>query len=108
MFNACRVPRKGEDSYKIYDPALNTHAIVAVNGKFYSIDFVEKESGEPLPLKVLEDRLQQCVEMSKSGPSMPMLGYLTSDDRDICADARESLLRAGGSKMEEALKVLES
>ncbi len=108
MFNACRVPRKGEDTYKIYDPSLNTHAVVAVNGKFYSFDFVEKETGEALPVEVLEDRLQQCVEMSKSGPSLPMLGYLTSDNRDICAEARESLLRAGGSKMEEALKVLES
>mmetsp|Transcript_10526 Transcript_10526/g.17405 ORF Transcript_10526/g.17405 Transcript_10526/m.17405 type:complete len:694 (-) Transcript_10526:10-2091(-) len=108
MFNACRVPRKGEDTYKIYDPALNTHVIVAVNGKFYSFDFVEKESGEALPLEVLEDRLQECVDMSQSGPSLPMLGYLTSDNRDICADARDALLRAGGSKMEEALKVLES
>ena len=108
MFHACRVPRKDEDTYKIYDPSLNTHAIVAVNGKFYSFDFVEKSSGEPLPLGVLEDRLQQCVEMSKSDSSLPMLGYLTSDDRDICANAREELLRVGGFKMENALKVLES
>lgn len=108
MFNACRVPRKDEDSYKIYDPSLNSHAVVAVNGKFYSFDFVEKGTGEALPLEVLEDRLQQCVEMSKSGPSLPMIGYLTSDNRDICAETRESLLRVGGSRMEEALQVLES
>lgn len=108
MFNACRVPRKDEDTYRIYDPSLNTHAIVAVNGKFYSFDFVEKRTGEALPLEVIEDRLHQCVEMSKDGPSLPMLGYLTSDNRDICAEARNALLRAGGSKMEDALKVLES
>lgn len=108
MFNACRVPRKGEDTYKIYDPALNSHVIVAVGGQFYSFDFVEKESGEPLPLEVIEERLQKCVEMSEGGTPLPMLGYLTSDDRDKCAEAREELLRVGGSKMEEALNLLES
>lgn len=108
MFNACRVPRKDDDTYRIYDPALNSHIIVACGGKFYSFDFVEKSSGEPLPLNVIEERLQQCVEMSKGGPALPMLGYLTSDDRDKCAEAREELLRVGGSKMEDALEVLES
>lgn len=110
MFNACRVPRKDEDTYKIYDPSLNSHVIVACGGQFYSIDFVEKDSGEPLPLEVIEDRLQTCVEMSNGsvGSSLPMLGYLTSDNRDKCAEARAELLRVGGTKMEEALKVLES
>ena len=109
MFNACRVPRKDEDTYKIYDPSLNSHVIVACGGKFYSFDFVEKGTGEPLPLDVIEERLQKCVEMSKNSPSdLPMLGYLTSDDRDKCAEAREELLRVGGSKMERALELLES
>ena len=109
MFNACRVPRKDEDTYKIYDPSLNSHVIVACGGKFYSFDFVEKGTGEPLPLDVIEERLQKCVEMSKNSTSdLPMLGYLTSDDRDKCAEAREELLRVGGSKMEKALEVLES
>ena len=29
MFNACRIPRKDADTYRIYDPSLNTHVIVA-------------------------------------------------------------------------------
>ncbi|KAL3823254.1 hypothetical protein ACHAXA_011099 [Cyclostephanos tholiformis] len=108
MFNACRIPRKGEDSYRIYDPSLSSHVVVACGGRFFSFDFVEKETGEPLPLRVMEERLQKCVEMSVGGPSLPMLGYLTSDDRDRCAEARNELIRVGGSKMEEALRVLES
>ncbi|KAL9190955.1 hypothetical protein ACHAXT_000661 [Thalassiosira profunda] len=108
MFNACRVPRKDEDSYRIYDPSLNSHVIVACGGKFYSFDFVEEGTGEPLPLEVIEERLQKCVELSKGGPALPMLGYLTSDNRDNCAEARDELLRVGGAKMAEALKVLES
>ena len=108
MFNACRIPRKGDDTYRIYDPALTSHVVVACGGRFFSFDFVEKETGEPLPLHVMEERLQKCVEKSVDGPSLPMLGYLTSDDRDVCAEAREELLRVGGSKMEAALKILES
>ena len=107
MFNACRIPRKEQDTYRIYDPALNTHVIVACGGQFYSFDFVN-EDGDPLPISVLEDRLQQCVELSKEGTTLPFLGYLTSDDRDNCAEAREELIRVGGVKMEKALKVLES
>eukprot|EP00970_Alexandrium_tamarense_P018651 scaffold13358_cov198-Alexandrium_tamarense.AAC.14 len=110
MFNACRVPRKDQDSYRIYDPALNTHVIVACGGKFYSFDFLD-ESGEPLGLEVIEERLQKCVEMSKSGGGVSnelMLGYLTSDDRDKCAESRAELIRVGGAKMENALEKLES
>lgn len=108
MFNACRVPRKDEDTYRIYDPSLNSHVVVACGGKFYSFDFVEKDTGAPLPLDVIEDRLKHCVALSKSGAQLPMLGYLTSDNRDTCAEAREELLRAGGVKMEKALELLES
>mmetsp|Transcript_5013 Transcript_5013/g.10309 ORF Transcript_5013/g.10309 Transcript_5013/m.10309 type:complete len:714 (+) Transcript_5013:38-2179(+) len=111
MFNACRIPRKNEDTYRIYDPSLHSHVIVAVGGRFYSLDFMEKDgSGEPLPLEVIEARLAKCVELSKKsgGGDLPLLGYLTSDNRDTWAEAREELIRVGGVKMEEALKVLES
>ncbi|KAL7553805.1 hypothetical protein ACHAWF_017132 [Thalassiosira exigua] len=108
MFNACRVPRKDEDAYRIYDPSRHTHAIVACGGKFYSFDFVEEGSGAPLPLEGIKERLQKCVKLSNGGPPAPMLGYLTSDDRGKCAEAREELLRVGGSNAEEALELLES
>eukprot|EP00804_Cyclotella_cryptica_P024825 CCRYP_001770-RA/>CCRYP_001770-RA protein AED:0.34 eAED:0.34 QI:323/1/1/1/0.8/0.66/6/2282/674 len=108
MFNACRIPRKEQDTYRIYDPALHRHVIVACGGQFYSFDFVD-ENGDPLPLPILEDRLQRCVELSRGeGMKLPMLGYLTSDNRDQCAEAREELIRVGGKKMERALGVLES
>ncbi|KAL7478282.1 hypothetical protein ACHAW6_004054 [Cyclotella cf. meneghiniana] len=108
MFNACRIPRKEQDTYRIYDPALHRHVIVACGGQFYSFDFVD-ENGDPLPVRVLEDRLQRCVELSRGGGmKLPMLGYLTSDNRDLCAEAREELIRVGGERMERALELLES
>jgi len=112
MFHACRVPKKVEDTYKIYDPSKYEHAVVAVGGRFYSFDFVDGATGKAFPLGVIEDRLQRCVEMASesgsAGTEVPMLGYLTSDDRDSWADARDELIRVGGAKMERALEVLES
>ncbi len=40
--------------------------------------------------------------------SLPMMGYLTRNNQDTCAEAREELLHNGGKKMECALEVLES
>lgn len=110
MFNSCRVPRREQDTYRMYDPSLHTHCVVACRGQFFAVDFIDKETGDPLPLHVLEDRLQKCVELAQdpTKPDVPTLGWLTSSDRDSWADARDELLRAGGEKMERALSTLES
>ena len=109
MFNACRVPHREQDTYRIYDPSLYQHVIVAYNGNFFSFDFVNKETGDPLPLDLIEDKLQRCIDVAREHHSNdPQLGWLTSSDRDSWADAREELLRVGGMKMESALTKLES
>jgi carnitine O-acetyltransferase len=110
MFNACRIPRRDQDSYRMYDPSLNTHCIVARKGHFFAVDFVD-DHGDPLPLAVLERRLQRVIEHAdeaEGSNDVPMLGWLTSCNRDSWADARDELIRAGGSKMEQALARLES
>lgn len=109
VFNACRVPHKGEDTYRLYDPSRYTHCVVACKGNFYAFDFVD-DDGEPLPLDVIEDNLYKCVEFAKSddGSSGPKIGWFTSSDRDSWADARQELLRVGGDNMNEALEKLES
>ena len=112
MFNACRIPRRERDTYRIYDPSAHSHVIVACRGRFFAFDFADRETGAPLPLAVLEDRLRRCADLAAAGAGdpvpPPLLGYLTSDDRDAGADAREELLRVGGAEMERALEVLES
>jgi len=110
MFNACRVPHRGQDSYRMYDPSLHNHCIVARKGQFFAVDFIDETTGDPLPLEVIENRLQQCVDLADSGAESqyPKLGWLTSSDRDSWADAREELLRVGGGVMEKALEKLES
>jgi carnitine O-acetyltransferase len=109
MFNASRIPRRVQDTYRIYDPSRYAHAIVARKGNFFSINIVDKETGNPLPLSVLEEQLEQCINMADNIPSSrAKLGILTSTNRDTWADARETLLASGGDVMGKALEALES
>jgi carnitine O-acetyltransferase len=106
MFHACRIPRREQDSYRMYDPSHHAHCIVVRKGHFFSVDFIDSQ-GNALPLATLEQRLQQCIDQADSTPAME-LGWLTSNNRDSWADARNDLIQAGGVAMEEALTKLES
>jgi carnitine O-acetyltransferase len=109
LFNACRIPRREQDSYRIYDPSRHTHCIVARKGHFFAVEFTDPESGDPLPVTVLETQLRQCIDMADAMPSSrAKLGLMTAGNRDDWADAREELLNSGGIAMEEALEKLES
>jgi carnitine O-acetyltransferase len=108
MFNACRIPQQGQDSYWIYDPSKYTHCIVARKGHFFSAELVD-EFGDPLPLAEIEKQLEECIELADAVPSSrPKLGLLTSGNRDNWAYDRVQLLESGGSKMVEALEKLQS
>eukprot|EP00934_Nitzschia_sp_Nitz4_P004862 Nitzschia sp. Nitz4//scaffold40_size135432//49424//51514//NITZ4_003239-RA/size135432-snap-gene-0.126-mRNA-1//-1//CDS//3329551204//4852//frame0 len=109
MFNACRIPRLGQDTYRLYDPSRYTHATVARKGHFFSIQIVHPETGMPLPVGDIEEQLQQCILLADAIPmSRPKLGCMTSNNRDDWARARETLIRLGGSIMEDALEEVES
>jgi carnitine O-acetyltransferase len=109
MFNACRIPHRDHDTYRIYDPSCYTHAIVARKGHFFSIQLVHPSSGNPLPVTDLEEQLRQCILLADSFPSSrPKFGSMTSSNRDDWADAREKLLHAGGLAMEDAFEQLQS
>lgn len=107
MFHACRVPQPNQDTYRIYDPSQYRHAIVARNGHFFSIDIVHPESGNPLPLELIERKLADCIRLGDSKPPSK-LGLLTSSNRDTWTHARRVLLEEGGEAMRQALEVLES
>lgn len=109
MFNACRIPRLDQDSYKIYDPSLNTHCIVARKGSFFEIELTDPATGNPLPVEELENQLQQCLTSADAVSSTrPKLGLMTSGNRDDWAKDRVALLQVGGIAMEHALERLQS
>ena len=111
LFHGCRIPKPKSDTFKIYDPSIYKHCIIAVKGQFYAMDFID-ENDHPLPLDVLERGLEQCVQIAKdsveNGSALPEIGLFTACDRDSWADIRSQLIGFGGEKMEQSLALLES
>lgn len=108
MFHACRIPAEKQDSYKIYDPSIYHHAVIARKGHFFKIDLCDPETAEPYHVSTLEAAVQDCLGQAELMGDGPALGWCTSSNRDDWAQARSSLIQQGGSEMEQALEVLES
>lgn len=105
MFNACRIPRRGQDTYRIYDPKVFTHAVVMRYNKFFKLELLDPRSQQPLGFEALCFQLARILDAA--GAKESAVGALTSQDRDVWADAREELIRASPMN-EEALKDIES
>jgi carnitine O-acetyltransferase len=108
MFHACRIPLEHQDSYKIFDPSLYHHAIVACNGHFFSIDLIDPETAEPYHVETLESAISNCLKQAELMGDGPFLGWFTSWNRDDWAKTRKLLLETGGEEMRNALEKLES
>jgi carnitine O-acetyltransferase len=105
LFNACRIPRAGKDTYKIYNPEQYRHVVVAYNGNFWEVP-LEDAHGKKYSASVLEDIFTSIVEQD-AAPAFE-LGWLTGANRDSWARTRNLLLEKGGQKMATALERLES
>ena len=108
LFNACRVPRKGSDMVRIYDPSLHKHCIVACKGYFFAVDFVDDQAN-PLALETLIKKLIKCEEMAQTQESLGIpkaIGWLSGCNRDDWASSLDKLTRY--ESFREAMKVLES
>jgi len=93
----------------MYDPSRYKHIVVASQGRYYTMNFVSEKTDEPLPLSVLTRLLRQIVNQSSTSTGEPLqLGWLTTQDRDSWADAREEILSVGGVTAKDALDKLES
>lgn len=115
MLNACRIPGIDQDSYRMYDPAVHHHAVVARHGYFFAVPLVDPATGHCWPLHVLERHLEECrvradqmqaASASAPGTQPPKLGWLTSSNRDDWARARHVLCQDPAT--EQALELLES
>lgn len=107
IFHSSRVPQPVQDMYRIHDPSLHKHCIVAVNGQFYSLDFVD-EHDNPLPLSTLEDGLHKCMQLANLQKDWPQLGIFTSSNRDVWSENYNMLIDLGGEDMKRAMEKIES
>ncbi|RLN89452.1 hypothetical protein BBJ28_00019905, partial [Nothophytophthora sp. Chile5] len=105
MFNACRIPRRDQDTYRIYDPKRFTHAVIMRHNKFFQLELLDPRTQQPLSFEALCFQLARIVD--NAGAKESAVGALTSQDRDAWADAREELLRASPAN-EQSLRAIES
>mmetsp|Transcript_21667 Transcript_21667/g.32887 ORF Transcript_21667/g.32887 Transcript_21667/m.32887 type:complete len:664 (-) Transcript_21667:619-2610(-) len=106
LFHSCRIPKPNQDSYRLYDPSVFTHATVACGGQFFEVPLVDEE-GCVYSLASLEESLLECHQQATQKETIE-IGYLTTSNRDQCARARSELVRLGGAAMEKALTKVES
>lgn len=106
MFNACRIPHRQSDTYRIFDPARFNHAVVMRRNKFFKLELLTFK-GAVLSFKQLVAQLERVVKLADESADVAPVGVLTAEDRDKWADARDELI-AFDPANEASLRVIES
>jgi carnitine O-acetyltransferase len=107
LFHSSRYPVKPSDTARKFDPATNNHIIVLRKNRFFLLPLADV-TGNEYSAAEIETQLQNIIAYAGSEASPTPVGTLTSDNRDIWADAREALLAASPSgKNAESLKKIE-
>lgn len=87
MWNCCRIPAKPADFPQKYNPQENKHFIVIRKGQFFKV--MHDVGGRQLSLAEFEAQFRRVLEMAK-GRSVPPVGALTSENRDVWTDVCDS------------------
>ena len=98
MFHACRIPENARDQVKVYDPAVYTHAVVAVRGQFFAIEFLD-DMQNALSVETIEASLEDCLRQANL--EFDKIGVCTSMNRDDWANARAVLLKDHSAALEQ-------
>lgn len=102
MFNASRVPAKPADHPVKFDPSEHKHIIVIRKNQFFKV--AHEVDGRQLNTTELEAQFRRVYELAQRVPSV---GILTTENRDIWADARGILLSADPKNL-KAIEAIES
>lgn len=100
MFNASRVAAKPADYPVKFDAKANKHLVAIRKNNVYKI--LHEVDGKQLSTAELEAQFKRVYELASSRG--PAVGALTSENRDIAADAREVLLKAGNKAALETVE----
>ncbi|KAF7559461.1 hypothetical protein G7046_g4700 [Stylonectria norvegica] len=102
MFNASRVAAKPADYPVKFSPAEHKHLIVIRKNQFFKIQY--EVAGKQLNTSELQQQFARIYELAQR---VSPVGALTSENRDVWADARDILLNAGPNN-KNALEAIES
>ncbi|KAI1177448.1 acyltransferase ChoActase/COT/CPT [Nemania sp. FL0916] len=103
MFNASRVAAKPADHPVKFNAMKHKHIIAIRKNHFFKIQ--HEVDGQQLNTSELEAQFKKVYELATT-PG-PAVGALTSENRDIWADAREHMLAASPNNA-QALEAIES
>ena len=103
MFNASRVAAKPADYPVKFDAAAHKHIVVVRKNQFFKV--AHEVGGKPLNTAELEAQFRRIYQLAAE--RVPSVGVLTTENRDVWADARALLLRADPGNA-AALEAIES
>lgn len=101
LFNSTRIPKLNKDELVTHDKGR--HLLVLRNGNFYVFDVLDKDGNIVKASEILA-HLKYIQSDSSPVPEFP-LGYLTSENRNTWAVARQKLADNGN---QEALQKIDS
>ncbi|EQK98260.1 carnitine acetyl transferase [Ophiocordyceps sinensis CO18] len=102
MFNASRVAARPTDYPVKFSPDDHKHFIVIRKNQFFRV--AHEVAGTQLNASELETQFNRILQTAQR---VPAVGVLTSENRDVWADARDVLLQAG-PRNKAALEAIES
>lgn len=91
-FHACRYPVKPSDTAEKFDLKENNHVVFVRKNKFFEVPLAHAD-GKWLSTKELESQIQKVYDLAGPSKALPV-GALTSDNRDLWADARAELVKS--------------
>lgn len=122
MFYSCRIPKQGQDLYRIYNYSYHKdyfsaippkHAVVSARGHYFSVDLIDPSDGRPYSVHELKLALQECMTQASlldencGSNTWKNLGILTTTNRDEWASNRSFLIDSVHG-MQDAMSQLES
>lgn len=103
-FHASRLPVKPSDTARKYDPDTYNHVVFVRKNKFFKVPL--SHNGKELTAAELEVQIERVIQLAGNDLAEPV-GALTSDNRDVWADARAELIAASPSNI-ASLEAIES
>lgn len=104
MFNACRIPKKPVDEPIKYPASEHKYFVVVRKNHFFKV--LHEVDGTQLNTLELEAQFKRIYELANSSKA-PAIGALTSENRDVWVDMRQTLLDAAPENV-AALTTIES
>lgn len=102
MFNASRVAAVPADYPVKFDPSANKHIVAVRKNQFFKIP--HEVAGKPLNTSELEQQFKRVYELAQR---VAPVGSLTSENRDVWAEARKTLVNAS-ARNKTSLETIES